>query len=141
VPTSEPIDVVITWVDGSDEVHQARLNRLLSQLNITRPIGAKPTRYNQCGELDYCVQSILHFAPWIRDIYIVTDAQVPPLMQEIAQTEDAHRVKLVDHRDIFKGYEHYLPVFNSISIETFLCRIETLSSRFLYFTSSPNPRL
>lgn len=130
---TEPIDVVITWVDGGDKRHQAKLNHLLKQLNIPRPEGAQPTRYNQCGELHYCVQSIFRFAPWVRDIYIVTDEQVPPLMHDLAQTEHAQRVKLVDHRDIFKGYEQYLPTFNSVSIENFLWRIDSLSSRFLYF--------
>lgn len=129
----EPIDVVITWVDGHDPRHQAKLNHQLNQLNIPRPEGAHPTRYNQCDELRYCVHSIFHFAPWVRDIYIVTDDQIPPLMHDLAQTAYAQRVKLVDHRDLFKGYEHYLPTFNSVSIETFLWQINGLSTRFLYF--------
>jgi Stealth protein CR2, conserved region 2 len=39
---------------------------------------------------------------------------------------------LVDHREIFRGYE-LLPTFNSRAIETMLWRIEGLADRFLYF--------
>ena len=43
------------------------------------------------------------------------------------------RLKIVDHRVIYRGYEKYLPVFNSLSIETLLWRIPGLSEHFLYF--------
>ena len=42
-------------------------------------------------------------------------------------------VVVVDHRQIFAGFEQYLPTFNSTSIESLLYRIPGLSDRFVYF--------
>lgn len=129
----EPIDVVITWVDGYDPVHQAKLNKYLLAMGGERPESAAPTRFNSCGELDYCVRSIMRYAPWVRTIYIVTDAQVPTIIQAVEGTPFEGRVILVDHRDIFVNVEQCLPTFNSLSIESVLWRIKGLSNRFIYF--------
>lgn len=123
------IDAVITWVDGNDPAHRDKLNRYLDSLGIARPESAAPTRFNQCGELAYCIRSIRRFAPWIKTIYVVTDNQRPALFDDLADGE----VKLIDHRDIFKGFEHCLPTFNSVSIESVLHRIPNLANRFIYF--------
>jgi hypothetical protein len=94
---------------------------------------ASPAKFNQVGELKYCVHSILRFAPWIRHIYIVTDAQVPPIMQELVGTPYEDKVKLIDHSEIFEGYEQYLPTFNSRTIESVIWRIKGLAHNFIYF--------
>lgn len=128
----EPVDAVITWVDGTDKTHVNKLANYFAHRGIIRPEAAAPTRYNQCGEIAYCVHSILCFAPWIRTIYIVTDAQTPPIMEKLKGTPYASKVKLIDHRDIFRGYEQYLPTFNSLTIEMMLWRIDGLSENFIY---------
>ncbi len=129
----EPIDAVITWVDGNDKAHKDKLFSYLESHHITkRPLEAAPTRYNQCGEIDFCIKSIFRFAPWIRNIYLVTDAQTPPIMKHFVGTPDEKRIKLVDHLDIFQGYEEVLPTFNSLTIESVLWRIKGLSKRFIY---------
>ncbi len=128
-----PIDVVITWVDGNDPKHQEKLANFLAQQGIERPEAAAPTRFNECGELDYCVKSILKFAPWVRTIFIVTDNQIPPIIAKLAGTADGEKIKLIDHRDIFSDVEQYLPTFNSLTIESVLWRIKGLSDTFIYF--------
>lgn len=128
-----PIDAVITWVDGSDPAHAARLRSYLEQTGGARPAAADPTRFNDAGELEYCLASILRFAPWIGRIHIVSDRQVPKLMQRLAGTPFADRVGIVDHREIFAEHEQYLPTFNSRAIITALWRIPGLAERFLYF--------
>ena len=128
-----PIDAVITWVDGSDPTHAERLRAYLEQVGGPRPAAADPTRFNDAGELEYCVASILRYAPWIGTIHIVSDRQAPKLMQRLADTPFAHRLRIVDHREIFAGYEQYLPTFNSRAIITALWRIPGLAERFLYF--------
>ncbi len=127
------IDAVITWVDGGDPAHAERLRAHLAGLEGPRPSSADPTRFNDAGELDYCLTSILRFAPWLRQIHIVTDQQVPALMQVIAGSRYADRVRVVDHREIFAGYEQHLPTFNSRAIITMLWRVPGLAERFLYF--------
>ena len=127
------IDAVIPWVDGADPAHAARLQALLGERGGARPPSAHATRFNDAGELDFCVASILRHAPWFGTIWIVTDAQRPALLDRIAGTPLAPRVRLVDHREAFAGFERHLPTFNSRSISAVLWRIEGLAERFVYF--------
>jgi Stealth protein CR2, conserved region 2 len=93
--------------------------------------GINPHRWVCSDELTYCLRSIEMNAPWVRCIWIVTDQQ-RPLLPNLSATF-ANKIRFVDHRDIFAGYEDALPTFNSLSIETMLWRIEGLSEHFLYF--------
>lgn len=130
----EPVDAVITWVDGSDKIHAEKLANHLSRTSQNYSQDAvTPTRFNQSGEINYCLRSIFCYAPWVRTIYIVTDAQIPPIMNQLVGTGYENRVKLVDHREIFYGFEQYLPTFNSLTIEMVLWRISGLAENFIYF--------
>lgn len=132
-PAPEPIDAVITWVDGSDPRHAAQLSHYLAGLGGIRPVAAQATRFGDAGELDWCVASILRFAPWIRTIHIVTAAQTPPLIERLQGGPHAGRVRVVDHREIFAGHEQHLPTFNSRAIITALWRIEGLAEQYIFF--------
>ena len=127
------IDAVITWVDGGDPVHRRNLEALLASQGGVRPKTALPTRFNDAGELEYCLASILRYAPWFRTIHIVTGGQRPALLAQLEGTQWAGRVRLVDHREVFSGYSQYLPTFNSRAIITALWRIPGLAERFVYF--------
>ncbi len=129
-----PIDAVITWVDGEDPIHRAKLNQHLVEIGST-PRGASRSRLNSSGEIDYCIRLILKFAPFLRRIFVVTDNQTPPILQNIEKLSPFNREKLVlvDHRQIFPEEIDCLPTFNSLSIETVLHRIPGLSEHFVYF--------
>ncbi|RYZ81019.1 MAG: capsular biosynthesis protein, partial [Moraxellaceae bacterium] len=127
-----PIDAVITWVDGQDPAHQAKLDAYTISLGGTRPRTASPTRFHNSGEINYCIKSLLRFAPWLRNIYIVTDNQTPEIVYKLHGSRFSSRIKVIDHRDIFVGYESALPTFNTRSITTMLWRIPGLSENFLY---------
>lgn len=129
---AEPIDAVIMWVDGADPAHAEKLNRYLEQLGGKRPAAANKTRFHHAGELDYCIISLLKFAPWLRTIFIVTDNQRPALMDLISGTPFEQKIKVVDHTEIFKGYESWLPSFNSMAISSLLYKIPGLAEQFLY---------
>ena len=120
------IDAVITWVDGSDKEYKKRLEK-----HLTTPTNYKK-QYLQANEIEYCVKSILKFAPFVRRIFIVTDSQKPSFtgLKDLIVSK---KVKVVDHKEIFKGYEKYLPTFNIRSIDAVLHRIEDLSEMFVYF--------
>jgi hypothetical protein len=130
--SAPPIDAVVTWVDGADPAHAARLHAFLAQSGGARPESANPTRFNDAGEIEYCVASLLRFAPWLRTIHVVTDRQVPPLVAKLAGTAFADRVRVVDHAEVFAGFEDCLPTFNSRAISAMLWRIPALAERFLY---------
>lgn len=132
IPVSTPIDAVIMWVDGADPDHAARLDNFLRSKGLLREGGADKARFHNAGELDYCVTSLLKFAPWLRTIFIVTDQQRPLLLDKLVGTAFEQRVCLVDHRVIFAGYPECLPNFNSMAISSLLWRIPGIAEQFLY---------
>jgi hypothetical protein len=125
------IDAVVTWVDGTDPAHRAKLDRFLGALGRVPEI-ASADRYRETGEFAYCIASLLRFAPWLRRIWIVTDAQEPAFMPALRASPWREKVSLVDHAVLFAGYERNLPTFNNRSLLSALWRIPGLSSRFLY---------
>lgn len=135
VDNDQPIDAVIAWVDGDDPQLTEKRNRYLVQKKASNHPGAHPTRFASVNEIKYCVLSILRFAPFIRNIFIVTDGQDPDLYEDIKKyfPDKLNSVRIVDHTEIFEGYEEYIPTFNSISIAHMIWRIKGLSDNFVYF--------
>jgi hypothetical protein len=127
------IDAVVTWVDGDDPAHRAKLIRYLATLGRT-PAAAKPTRFRSVGEIDCCITSLLKFAPFLRRIHVITDAQTPPIVARSRAWPKTMRDKLalVDHHQVFAGLEDCLPTFNSLAIESVMFRTPGLAEQFVY---------
>ncbi len=132
---NNPIDVVIAWVDGDDPHLAAKRNSFLTGTHHTISSGAHATLFASLNEIKYCVLSIFRFAPFVRNVFIVTDGQDPNLYDDIKMyfPERLSCVRIVDHKEIFEGFEKYLPTFNSISIANMIWRIKGLSDNFVYF--------
>lgn len=133
---AHPIDVVVTWVDGNDAELAAKRDSFINrEFGLSSNPGAMPTYFASSNEIKYCVLSILKFAPFVRNIFIVTDGQDPNLYDDILKYFPSRlsSIKIVDHKEIFKGYEQYLPNFNAASINSIIWRIEGLSENFVYF--------
>ncbi|MFC7534244.1 stealth family protein [Actinoplanes sp. GCM10030250] len=124
-----PIDVVYTWVDGSDTAWQRRKARALADNAWVGEVSsqtANDSRYASRDELRYSMRALHAFAPWVRRVFLVTDDQVPPWL------DLGHpRLTVVSHREIF-GDTGKLPTFNSQAIESRLHRIPGLAEHFLY---------
>lgn len=126
----DEIDLVYTWVDGSDPKHFA-----------ARGGKGNPSRFSDHGELEFSVQASLHFMPWIRKIFIVcADYQRP----EWVSRADPTRIEMVPHSVIFGEFCHALPTFNSKAIESRLHHIPGLAEHFIYsnddfFVGCPTP--
>lgn len=123
-----PIDVVYTWVDGSDPQWRAAKRDA-----VVRRGGSPGTddsvdaaRFRSHDELKFSLRSLEVYAPWVRHIHIVTAGQRPEWLNV-----DHPRIRLVDHRDIFSDPE-VLPVFNSHAIESQLHHIPGLSEHYIY---------
>lgn len=131
----KPIDVVIAWVDGNDPVHKKKIDNHLPEGKKKHIPGAQKTRFGNVNELKYCVLSVFTFAPFVRNIFIVTDRQTPPIMEDVKPffPDRVGDIRMVDHQEIFEGFEDFLPVFNSRSIESMIWRIKDLSENFVYF--------
>ena len=124
-----PIDVVYTWVDGSDPDWMHRKNAALADIGRAQinEIAANSSRFTSRDELRYSLRSIVSFAPWVRRIFLVTDDQLPPWLDE------SHgMVTVVSHRELF-GATGKLPTFNSHAIESRLHHINGLAEHFIYF--------
>lgn len=130
----EPIDVVISWVDGNDPLHKQKMNPYLEKLGRISDDLSGPTRFRSVGEIYFCVASIYRFAPFVRKIFIITDNQNPDLDEFIQQNfpESKIEIEIIDHTVLFRGFEHILPVFNSRTIETCTYRIPGLSENYIY---------
>lgn len=131
-----PIDAVITWVDGADRKHLKKRKHYMAPVRspMRGPLhenGINPHRWACSDELSYCLRSIANNAPWIRKIWIVTDAQTPDLTR--VPSDLLSKIILIDHRALFSGFEHVLPTFNSLAIESMMWRIPDLAEHFIYF--------
>jgi hypothetical protein len=124
-----PIDVVYTWVDGTDPAWLARKREALEADAGERMTedAAADLRFVAHDELRHSLRSLERYAPWVRHVYLVTDRQRPAWLRE-----DHPGLTVVDHTDIAPAGTR-LPSFNSQAIEANLHRIDGLSEHFLYF--------
>ncbi len=127
-----PIDMVFTWVDGTDPAHLRERRRCEAHEDATigpatRADGRLAGRFEQAGEIVASVNSVLRYLPWVRTVYVVTASQVPPVDRSLLR---GGRLQIVDHADIVPAA--YLPTFNSRVVESCLHRIPGLSDVFLY---------
>lgn len=133
--TIQAVDVVISWVDGNDPAHKQKIQPFLDSQSRKSDDIAGSTRYGSVGEIFYCIASIYRFAPFVRKIFIISDNQNPCMDEFILENfpESKIEIEIVDHSVLFRGYEKYLPVFNSRAIETCTFRIPGLSENYVYF--------
>lgn len=127
-----PIDAVILWVDGADENHKKKIIPFLKNPEVIRSKKFR-TKFDQVDEVKFTIDSILKFAPYIRNIFIVTDNQTPHFLTDNNIKNHYNKVSIIDHNIIFAGYEEYLPTFNCRPIETCIFRIPNLAEHFIYF--------
>src|SRR5215217_7380591 len=130
----DAIDVVVAWVDGSDRKHRRKRDRYLADPGADgqpERVASKDRRFSDNDEIRFCLRSIRNYAPWVRTIWLVTDNQIPGAIDRRKAERD--NIRIVDHREIFRGYEQLLPTFNSYAIESMLWRVDGLADRFLYF--------
>lgn len=117
--TDFDVDVVYTWVNSEDPEWQKQL----FEHSESEP---DTDRYANRDELKYSLRSLLTFAPWVRNVYVVTNCKPPDWFDESNQ-----RVRWVYHDEIID--KAHLPTFNSHAIETSIHRVPNLSEHFLYF--------
>lgn len=123
-----PIDVVYTWVDGDDPdwIESKRKHEAEAAGVEYHPEANHDARFRSRDELRYSLRSLDMFAPWVRDVYLVTNGQVPDWL-DLSNP----RLKLVTHEEIYPDAS-FLPTFNSNSIISRLHHIEGLSEHYIY---------
>lgn len=122
------MDVVYTWVDGTDSSFQKLKQKYLPESSVSETrLDADIDRYLDTDELRYSLRSLERYAPWHERVFLVTNGQVPKWLNR-----ENRRLTLVSHEQIFKNQAN-LPTFFSAAIEVHLHRIPGLSEPFLYF--------
>lgn len=123
----EPIDFVVTWVDGADKAWLAERNHYLqAEYGISVEEDNGEERYRDWDIFHFWFRSVEQYAPWVRNVYLVTWGHVPQWLKV-----DAPKLKIIKHEDFIP--KEYLPVFSTIPIELNLHRIPGLSEHFVYF--------
>jgi len=113
----EDIDIVITWINGSDPVFLSTLKGYIDDLN--------PQRYREYGSLFFCILALLRNAPWIRYIHIVTSHGQVPFYAHLFP-----HIRIVP--DSLLLPQEAIPTFNSHVLEAHIHKIPNLSEKFIY---------
>ena len=112
------VDVVYTWVNGSSPEQR----EIMKKFNVNWEGG-----FRDYGVLKYSARSVAKFMPWVRNIILVTNGQIPDWVDP-----KSPRFRLVTHKEIFPDENGILPTFNSNAIEANLYKIPDLAPCFLY---------
>nr|WP_141881010.1 stealth family protein [Homoserinimonas aerilata] len=118
------IDMVFSWVDGSDlDWQRQRAARMAGY--VVGEGDDHEARFRQLDELRYALRSVHVNAPWVRRIFVATDSPRPEWLAEHP------KVTFVRSEEFFAD-PSVLPTHNSHAVESQLHRIEGLSEHFLY---------
>lgn len=117
-----PIDIVYTWVDDAWPGYREGLSKYAQT-----PVDRDPSRTrDNLDLLRYSLRSVDRFAPWVRNIFLLTcRPQVPPWLNT-----DHPQIRVVHHDEIMQPA--ILPTFNSLAIISHLHLIPGLSETFIY---------
>lgn len=119
---NDRIDIIVYWVDGSDEKWLQKRTSYSPSSNTDM----SAARYRDTETLRYTFRGIAKHMPWAGNVYFVTDGQIPSWLNT-----DAPGLKIVDHKDFIPA--EYLPTFSANPIELNFHRIEGLSDKFIVF--------
>lgn len=118
----QPIDIVLTWVDGSDPNWREEKEKYVAEESTS----VHSFDYQDWGLLPYWFRCIEKNAPWARYIYLVTWGHLPKWLKI-----EHPKLKIVNHTEFIPS--KYLPTFSSHTIELNLHRIQGLAENFIYF--------
>lgn len=132
------IDLVYLWCNGKDKNFIERKKKYSYNRLYNTDVDDKE-RFFDNDELKYSLRSVERYANWIRQIFIVTDRQIPVWLNL-----NCKKVTIIDHSTILP--KELIPCFNSTVIERYIANIPGLSEYFIYgnddtfFGSKVSPR-
>ena len=124
---TEPIDFVVTWVDGNDPEWLAEKQKYEGTArNNDADKDNAIERYRDWDLFSYWFRGVEKYAPWVNKVYLVTCGHVPSWINR-----DHPKLVIVSHREFMD--EAYLPTFSCNPIEDNFHRIKGLSEHFVNF--------
>eukprot|EP01135_Chromosphaera_perkinsii_P008570 Nk52_evm12s1401 gene=Nk52_evmTU12s1401 len=133
-----PIDIVYTWVNGSDaELAMQRNEWFFKLFNVNKTFD--PQRVSDHGELRHSLRSLWKNVEWFHHIYIITNDQVPDWLNV-----NHPCLSLVPTDSVFLDKRNEAPSFSSVAIEWNMYNIPNLTDHFVYlnddfYFNAPTP--
>lgn len=119
---SEPIDIIVPWVNPNDSEWKADFNYWKE-----KETGNKDAcRYRDWDFIRFVFRSIEENCPWCRYVFLVLSS--PSQIPDWLDTTNP-KLKIVYHKDYIP--KKFLPTFNSNVIELFYPNIKELSENFI----------
>lgn len=136
----DPIDIVYTWVNGSDPTWIDYYRNYTAKENISIDSSKFSIRFIDGEELRFSLRSIdLYANDFIRYIFIIVANNVTQIPYWLNTSHP--KIRIITHKMIFgdmvppESYEKddWIFNFNSISIENCISNIPDLANKFIYF--------
>lgn len=105
--TQEKIDIVVLWVYGSDpEFIREKQAETGKVADLDQEIDGEQ-RYRDYGIFNYWFRMIEKHAPWVNNVYLITNGQKPDWLNL-----DHPKLKLVTHKEFMPN--EYLPIIQQL---------------------------
>lgn len=119
---NDPIDFVITWVDGNDPKWVKDKEKFTPRNKHMN----KKDKFRDWDNLQYMFRSFEKFTPWVNKIYFITYGHIPYWLNT-----NHPKLVIVKHENYME--KENLPVFNICPIEINIHKIKGLSEKFVFF--------
>lgn len=125
-PSSPDIDVIITYVNNSDQ------SWVREYIRVTKTYNPSQVRFRCWNTLKYLLRGIDVCMPFVRNVILVVSqpSQVPVWLNK-------ENVRIVYHEDFIP--KRFLPTFNSCTIESYFWNIPDLADKIIYFNDDMFP--
>lgn len=105
--TQGKIDIVVLWVDGSDPEFIREKQAVTGKVaDLDQEIDGEQ-RYRDYGIFNYWFRMIEKHAPWVNNVYLITNGQKPDWLNL-----DHPKLKLVTHKEFMPN--EYLPIIQQL---------------------------
>lgn len=118
-----PIDFVVLYFDGNDPEWQVECAKYYKE---EKGIDMSVARMRDWGNLHYWFRCVEKFAPWVRQIHLVTYGHLPTWLNT-----NAPKLNIVKHADFIPA--QYLPTFSTFPNTLNTNRIDGLAEHFVLF--------
>lgn len=119
--TTQKIDFVVPWVDGSDP----EWIKLYNYYRPDKPLSDRG-RFRNWDIFKYWFRAVEQYAPWVNKVYLITNGTFPTWINS-----ECPKLVMIRHEDYIPT--QFLPTFNSHTIELNMDKIPGLSEHFVYF--------
>lgn len=101
--TQEKIDIVVLWVDGSDPEFIREKQEVTGRISVSNELVDGDLRYREFGIFNYWFRMIEKHAPWVNNVYLITNGQKPEWLNL-----EHPKLRWITHKEFIP--EEYLPI-------------------------------